>query len=436
MQVLSRIGTRVDSSYLDRKRIYMVNIIAIICVIPSFSFSVLNFIEDRFYLSLINFLTGVTYITVILLQYYHQHQKAKALLIGSSYILFSISRLFYRNGGEYFLVSTLIVSMLLYDNIRFLIFGSIIIISTILMIYAFPITNYFNFPVPQERAIYNITSSLIFMVVAVVFFKHVMFHDKKQIELQRLKLEEMNIEKEKIFSIIAHDMRAPLVNTSIIVDIFEENTINKKNMSDFITQLKKQINDQNKVLESILAWSSNRIKGVSSALTNVSIYDLTTEILKDFHIHYTRKRINFNINIDKEIFILADFEHLKIILRNIISNAIKFSYPDTQIKIYTTQDSKKSHVHIEDIGVGIDMSKFDASFKRIKSRSLGTSNEPGSGIGLLFCKELAELNNGQITIKSTPKKGSIFTLSFPLVYRKIDDAPTDDTIVQNKALFV
>src|SRR5690606_28979844 len=330
-----------------------------------------------------------------------------------SCIIFFISGLLYRNGGEYFLLSALLIYMLLYDNIKFLVAGGVVITFGILMIYAFPNINFIEPPVDKSRALYNITSSMLFLITASVFFKHVIFNDKKKIEEQRLRLEQMNSEKERIFSIIAHDMRAPLVNTSIIIDIFEANTINKDNMQDFILQLKKQIDDQNKVLDHILTWSSSSMKGEHNARRKVSIQEVLANCIEEFKFNYYRKGLLIHLQNDTSDYVFANYDHLKIIFRNLISNAIKFSYQDGQIYVYITLDDDRVYVHIQDEGIGMDTKKSEELFNTVQQRSLGTSNESGSGLGLKLCKELIDINEGTFNIQSTPKLGSTFTVSFP-----------------------
>lgn len=410
---LTHLGIDTNSSYLEIKRISMVNITCMFCILPAFCFSIINFFEHRYILSCLNLLTATSYSGVLILQHFKRHDTAKILLLCTSCIIFFISGLLYRNGGEYFLLSALLISMLLYDNIKFLVAGGVVITFGILMIYAFPNINFIEPPVDKSRALYNITSSMLFLITASVFFKHVIFNDKKKIEEQRLRLEQMNSEKERIFSIIAHDMRAPLVNTSIIIDIFEANTINKDNMQDFILQLKKQIDDQNKVLDHILTWSSSSMKGEHNARRKVSIQEVLANCIEEFKFNYYRKGLLIHLQNDTSDYVFANYDHLKIIFRNLISNAIKFSYQDGQIYVYITLDDDRVYVHIQDEGIGMDTKKSEELFNTVQQRSLGTSNESGSGLGLKLCKELIEINEGTFNIQSTPKLGSTFTVSFP-----------------------
>src|SRR5690606_42068031 len=99
------------------------------CILPAFCFSIINFFEHRYILSCLNLLTAISYSGVLILQHFKRHDTAKILLLCTSCIIFFISGLLYRNGGEYFLLSALLISMLLYDNIKFLVAGGVVIRS-------------------------------------------------------------------------------------------------------------------------------------------------------------------------------------------------------------------------------------------------------------------------------------------------------------------
>ena len=412
---LSKIGIKDNASYIEIKQVQMVNIIAITCLIPPLIFTIINFNDGRLLLALINFLTSFSYLLVIFLQYHHRQNAAKILLVGFNFLLFFTSALIFRNAGEYFLISIIIISMLLFDNSIKLVIWGVILVIAILIVYAFPDLNLFP-AVPYDRGLYNIVCALILSIIALIFFKYVIYHDKKLIEHQRRKLNILNIEKEKIFSIIAHDLRTPLHNASSLLEAFQSTSLSREQLNDFINSIKQQINDQNRVLENILEWSSRKMMGESSIASVVTINKVITSLLDDFEVALKNKNIEVICNIPPYISILADPEHIKIIFRNILSNAIKFSYPEGQINIFSRVAKNGVNVTIQDYGVGIPASKINAISKKIQNRSSGTHNEPGAGLGLMLCKELIDLNQGSLTISSNKDFGTLFTVTFPMVH--------------------
>ena len=290
----------------------------------------------------------------------------------------------------------------------------ITLVIAILVIYAFDDLNLAP-PVPYNRGLYNILCALIFSIIALVFFKHVIYHDKKLIEQQRQELDLLNQEKEKIFSIIAHDLRTPLNNASSLLEAFQSNNLSHVELNHFINFIKQQINDQNRVLENILEWSSRKMMGESRISSEISIHRVIKSLIEDFEVPIKHKNIDITYTIPSNIFITADYEHIKIIFRNILSNAIKFSYPHGEIYIFSTVENNFVHVTIQDFGVGIPSSIISAISNKVQKRSSGTNNEPGSGLGLMLCKELIDLNQGKMTISSSKELGTLFTVSFPMM---------------------
>src|SRR5690606_37836053 len=193
-------------------------------------------------------------------------------------------------------------------------------------------------------------------------------------------------------------------------------SLSREQLNDFINSIKQQINDQNRVLENILEWSSRKMMGESSIASVVTINKVITSLLDDFEVPLKNKNIEVICNIPPYISILADPEHIKIIFRNILSNAIKFSYPEGQINIFSRVAKNGVNVTIQDYGVGIPASKINAISKKIQNRSSGTHNEPGAGLGLMLCKELIDLNQCSLTISSNKDFGTLFTVTFPMVH--------------------
>ncbi len=428
---LSKTGIKDNASYIEVKQVQMVNIIAIICIIPPLIFSLINFHDGRLLLAFINFLTSLSYMLVIFLQYHKRPNSAKILLVGFNFLLFFTSALIFRNAGEYFLIGIIIISMLLFDNSIKLVIWGVILVIAILVIYAFPDLNLLP-AVPYNRGLYNIVCALILSIIALVFFKYVIYHDKKLIEHQRQRLDILNIEKEKIFSIIAHDLRTPLNNASSLLEAFQSTNLSREQLNNFINSIKQQIDDQNRVLENILEWSSRKMMGESSISTEIGINNVITSLLDDFEVPLNNKRIEVICAIPANISITADPEHIKIIFRNILSNAIKFSYPEGQINIFSRVAKDYVHITIQDYGVGIPPSKINAISKKIQKRSSGTNNEPGAGLGLMLCKELIELNQGSLTISSNQDLGTLFTVIFPI---KHSSQPNERTPLKDSSRF-
>ncbi|WON93345.1 HAMP domain-containing sensor histidine kinase [Sphingobacterium sp. Lzh-3] len=409
----SHIGAHTDMSYIDFKRVYMINLIALLCLFPTIFFSILNLIDHRYILSAINFSNSICAITVLFLQYNGKYNSAKATLLTSNSVFFFAGALLYKNGGEYFLLCTLIVSMLMYDNRRVHIILCIIVAFLISLLYLLPDILPQSQQVPRSRSVFNIINALIFMVVAVNFFLDIIYKNMKKIEHQRHNLESMNRDKEKIFSIIAHDIKSPFANLEALVFMFRNQMLNNTTSQEYIQQIYQQITQQNQALDDLLQWGSSNMQGMDTNASTLLIKPMIQQIIKGFKDNTLSKQLKINIDIPDNTQLIANRDHTIIILRNLISNAIKFSYVNGNINIYSSMDELYTHIHIQDEGIGINPSKSAALFNEIQQKSFGTEEEPGSGVGLVLCKDLIERNKGIVNIQSTPNKGSIFTVGLP-----------------------
>ncbi len=409
----SHIGAHPEMSYIDFKRVYMINLIALLCLLPTIFFSILNFIDHRYILSAINFSNSICAFTVLLLQYYEKHNIAKATLLTSNSVFFFLGALLYKNGGEYFLLCTLIVSMLMYDNRKIHIILCLTVAFLISLLYLLPDILPPNQQVPRSRSVFNIINALAFMVVAVNFFLDIIYKNMKKIEHQRRHLEYLNRDKEKIFSIIAHDIKSPFANLEALVFMFRNQMLDSTTSQEYIQQIYQQIKQQNQALDDLLQWGSSGMQGMDTKASALLIKPMIQQIIKGFIENTQSKQLKININIPIETQIIANRDHTIIILRNLISNAIKFSYANGNINIYASTDDHYTHIHIQDEGIGIPPSKSALLFNEIQQKSFGTEDEPGSGVGLVLCKDLIERNKGVVNIQSTPNKGSVFSVGLP-----------------------
>ncbi|WP_343317990.1 sensor histidine kinase [Sphingobacterium multivorum] len=412
-KLLSHIGAHPGMSYIDFKRVYMINLIALLCLFPTIFFSILNLIDHRYILAAINFCNSICALTVLLLQYYEKHTIAKATLLTSNAVFFFAGALLYKNGGEYFLLCTLIVSMLMYDNRKIHIALCITVAFLISLLYLLPDILPLSQQVPRSRSVFNIINALAFMVVAVNFFLDIIYKNIKKIEQQRRNLESMNRDKEKIFSIIAHDIKSPFANLEALVFMFRNQMLDSTNSQEYIQQIFQQITQQNQALDDLLQWGSSSMQGMNTKASPQLIKPMIQKIIEVFNENTQSKQLKINIDIPNNTQIIANRDHTIIILRNLISNAIKFSYVNGNINIYTSMDETYTHIHIQDEGIGINPSKSAALFNEIQQKSFGTEDEPGSGVGLVLCKDLIERNKGVVNIQSTPNKGSVFTVGLP-----------------------
>lgn len=236
------------------------------------------------------------------------------------------------------------------------------------------------------------------------------------------KLKELNEVKNKFFSIIAHDLRGPLGTHKTIISLVldEYDKLDETTRKDLIINLQDSSENLYTLLENLLKWSLSQSEKIRINKQNFALNEKIDIVLNYFERGAQLKNIQLVNEINKKKVVFADVNLSETIFRNLISNAIKFSNSGDKIRVYSEQMSLNGKeyftISVADTGVGIQPNRLKSLFSLDKAQSLhGTANESGSGLGLLLCKEFAELQGGKIKVTSTHNIGSIFTLVLPII---------------------
>ena len=247
--------------------------------------------------------------------------------------------------------------------------------------------------------------------------QHKALLDQKQlIEAQTANLQKVNNLKDKLFAVIGHDLRSPVANLSNIIEMFEDGYLT----SDEVHELMKNINPVVKgiqlTLSNLVEWAGSQIKGINVNSSNVDVFLMGVEMEQTFIPALQAKSLEFVNNAYPGRGAIADENHLKVILRNLISNAIKFTPDNGVVTLATTIENNELIISVNDSGKGMSEDELKRLFViNTHFSNSGTSGEKGTGIGLLLCKELVELNGGQLRVRSQLGKGSTFYFNLPLV---------------------
>lgn len=229
-------------------------------------------------------------------------------------------------------------------------------------------------------------------------------------------LEESNATKDKLFSIIAHDLRNPLQVIMFSADLlcrhFDHFDDDKR--KEFIQKIYSGTNQISELLENLLKWSKSQRGAIAPNPEKIDIGVLAQESVDLFKENAAKKNIALTSAVAGALFAFADRDMIRIVMRNIISNAVKFTNEDGVVKVSATASENFIQVDISDTGVGINPEDIPRLFRIDKQKTTpGTANEKGSGLGLILCKEFVEKNNGVISVTSSPGKGSCFRFSLP-----------------------
>ncbi|MEA3317797.1 MAG: HAMP domain-containing sensor histidine kinase, partial [Bacteroidota bacterium] len=244
--------------------------------------------------------------------------------------------------------------------------------------------------------------------------KKVIFNQNNKLENQQQKLEELNASKDKFFSIIAHDLRNPIGGFLNLTDIFSANFdgLSKKENIEFIELLNQSSKQLYNLLENLLEWSRSQTGRITYNPEILNLNFIIEDTIELLMANIKNKELEVNIESNKNEKIFADENMLTTVFRNLLSNAIKFSQKNSIITVRIIHKENNIEVHVIDNGVGISKENQKKLFRIDKHHSTsGTSNEKGSGLGLILCKELIDKNNGKIWVESELNKGSSFIFS-------------------------
>ena len=237
-------------------------------------------------------------------------------------------------------------------------------------------------------------------------------------ELQREKeaLKKANQTKDKLFSVIAHDLVNPFSSFQQILEIILNNyeSFDDETRKDYLTKTYQLARSNNELLQNLLNWSRVQRNKLTLEYSTINLHDLVQENTSYLLSNAKDKNIQIINFVHPETSIQADENALSIVIRNLISNAIKFTYIDGKVEISDYQENNEVILKIKDNGKGMDQKTLSSIFNTEEiNSSYGTNNEKGSGLGLMLCKEFIERHNGKIWAESLPDKGSEFFISLP-----------------------
>ncbi|EPR67121.1 PAS domain-containing sensor histidine kinase [Cyclobacterium qasimii] len=250
--------------------------------------------------------------------------------------------------------------------------------------------------------------------------------ESKKAELALKKSEgrfrEINATKDKLFSIIAHDLRGPFNNIIGLSELLSknehENVADNEQSEKYIEIINSTAKSTLTLLDNLLNWANSQTGGLSFRPEKIILSEVILEIIDLEKTLSIAKNITLKYTTTKEIAFYTDENILKTILRNLISNAIKFTNPGGNINVITATNEQQVEITIADNGIGMSEETADKLFDiSTNITSLGTANEKGSGLGLVLCREFVEKLGGNIWVESVIGKGSNFIFNLPLNFK-------------------
>ena len=239
-------------------------------------------------------------------------------------------------------------------------------------------------------------------------------HKTILIQKREIELNEINKTKNKLFSIIGHDLRGPVGALQELLRLFSNGDIKKNELDSFIPKLKADVDNLFFTLNNLLLWGQSQMNGSSTKPKNFTITKLVhrnIELLSEIAENKSIKMIN---HIKDTPMAWADLNQIDIVIRNLLSNALKFTPENGLIAISATENNDFWEIQIKDSGVGMTKDMESKIFSDTSNvTTYGTNNEKGTGLGLSLCKEMVKKNNGKIWVNSKVNAGSTFYFTIP-----------------------
>lgn len=271
-----------------------------------------------------------------------------------------------------------------------------------------------NLTIKQQRITHFIMISGIFVFIIITISIYWFY---KKIRLKNIELNETNAAKDKFFAIISHDLRGPINNLSTFLEYLNEtfNEHSQTELKEILFSLSKSSENVSSLLENLLIWAQSQLNKIELIPEKLNLTDAIMQAHKGLKQSAENKEIDIIFDLNNTIFIQADANMIQTILRNVISNSIKFTNRNGYVKINTSINTHFANISIEDNGVGISKSELSKIFDLTNNHHTnGTENEKSTGLGLILVKDFVEKNNGTIVIQSEKGVGTKVIFTLPL----------------------
>ncbi len=307
------------------------------------------------------------------------------------------------------------------------------IISTIISEFCFTLyfSNYglFNqlghyFKLGSFYLIYKANIETGFMKPNEIIYRNLKLSQEK-VDHYNEQLQEQIETRDKLFSIIAHDLRSPFTAILGYAELLykEGDSYDKEQVKRFSETIYNIGNSTVELLENLLHWSRLKSGTLKAYISGIDPDEIIREVYRLYHELALKKEVDLKLELDKDVqTVYADSEMIRTVVRNLVANALKFTDKGGVITISTSSYNEQTLVTVSDTGIGIKSGDISKLFVNGSNwTTAGTANEKGSGLGLQLCKEFVEKNNGKIWVESEPGKGSRFMFTIP----RIDPSNTE-----------
>jgi two-component system sensor histidine kinase ChiS len=224
-----------------------------------------------------------------------------------------------------------------------------------------------------------------------------------------------NTVKDRLLSVMSHDIKSPLNSLRGILQLYNKGALNEEEFATFAQHIENDLNRTSMLVENILYWTASQLKGVQVKMETFDLHLLIEENIQLFKTIAANKTVTLNHNAEKNLILNTDRNILNLVLRNLTGNAIKFSNSGNTVQIQVNLTGSRVYILVKDEGVGMDAAILKTLFTPASTIStLGTINEKGTGLGLALCFEYLKRIGGDLSVQSEKDKGTTITVVLPV----------------------
>jgi two-component system, sensor histidine kinase and response regulator len=235
-----------------------------------------------------------------------------------------------------------------------------------------------------------------------------------QLQQQATELDQLNSLKNKLFSVISHDLKAPMYALRNLFENMHSQDMPADEIKSMIPEVKQDLNYTVGLMENLLNWAKSQMESHSTKPHATNLQELIDDVVHVLHRQAEAKSIRIENKANEAVHAWADADMIHLVLRNLISNAIKFSPPGSQITVGASELAAFTEVYVQDSGKGMSQNEIRKINAQEFYTTNGTAHEQGTGLGLMLCKEFLAKNDGHLRIESEPGRGSVFSFTLPL----------------------
>jgi|GEM_PF-134880 len=407
----------------------------------------------------LNFFQLITGILIPLLALYHNKQfPSNAWLVASLPALISVVVLWlnaiakYETGIVFYFIFYPVVTSIVYMSginlgveLFFILYGILAVffiqqISQMLFSISLSMISYFMLAVVLKNHRFQLESTNLFLylfnqLAGIVFIFYGLMLIKKEnsryqlnvlqknkeiaekaalLQKQTIELTELNAVKNKLFSIIAHDLKTPMYSLRNLFRNIQQQNLPAKEIKAMLPDVINNLNYTSSLMENLLLWAKTQMQSEGVKKQRTGLHLMIEGVIQQLQLPAAAKQIQIDTRIKSPLFIEADRDMIELVLRNLLSNAIKFTAAGGKVTIGINTLDGHAEVFVKDNGAGIGTEALEKINRNDYFSTNGTAHEPGTGLGLMLCKEFLLKNNSRLQIESKAGKGSRFSFSLPL----------------------